>query len=73
MLKGSWKTSVLGWLILLGSIITGAIAFLDNDPNTVFDFQQIIAGLAGVGLIAARDNDKSTEQVKAAGEVKKTE
>lgn len=37
---------------------------LDADPNTNPDWTALIAAVtAGVGLIAARDNDKSSEDV----------
>lgn len=62
MLRGSWRTSVLGILTLLGSIVTFGQALLDGDPATVPDFDAIVAALAGIGLIFARDNKVSSEE-----------
>lgn len=64
--KLSWKTSALG----ISAILVGVGAFLkasnDNDPSTVADMPALFAAvLAGIGLIFARDNNKSSEQVGA--------
>lgn len=65
----SWKTTILGVAVLLIAVSRGAIALLDGDPSTVLDLQAILEALAGLGigggLIAARDNDKSSENVGA--------
>ena len=61
MLKGSWKTTIVGWLVLVGSIVSGGIALLDNDPATVLNMGEIITALGGVGLIAARDATDTTK------------
>jgi hypothetical protein len=64
MLKGSWKTTLLGIggaLTVLGGAL---VAQFDNDPNTVIDFTTAFAQLAvSFGLIFARDNDKKSEDV----------
>lgn len=65
MLKGSWKTSVVGWLVLIGSIVSGAIGLLDTDPATTFDINEIMTALGGVGLIAARDDKVTSKQAGA--------
>lgn len=65
MFEGSWKTSVLGWLMLIGSVVTQGINLLDSDPTTVFNYEAILTALGGVGLIAARDNDKTSKDVGA--------
>ena len=44
-------------------------ALTDNDPATVPDWNMVLPQLAaGIGLICARDNKKSTEQVRASPE-----
>jgi hypothetical protein len=61
----SWKTTVLGILALIAAVSQGGIAFLDGDPSTSVNFETI--GLAIMGLIGlfTRDNDKTSEDVKA--------
>lgn len=60
----SWKTSAAGIgaiLIAVGSALT---ATFDGDPATVADWGAVVAAvIAGIGLIAARDNDKSSQDV----------
>jgi len=62
----SWKTTVLGVIGGLILILTQASNLLDNDPATLFELSQFIAGLGmlGVGWFA-RDNNKSSEDVGA--------
>jgi len=67
MFKGSWKTTVSGIMSIVcgGWSLIGA-PLLDNDPATTANFAAFIPVLiAGFGLISARDNDKSSEQVGA--------
>jgi len=77
---GSWKTTGCGigmilsgvgaMLVALGKPI---VAYLDEDPDTVADvkvvYTAIMAGVAmimgGIGLLKARDNDKTSEDVDA--------
>lgn len=60
----SWKTTGLGVAMILGSVAFAATALLDNDPTTVVDFKILYASImAGFGLIAARDNNKTSEDV----------
>lgn len=73
-MKGSWKTSILGWAILVGVLAKSLAALLDGNPATVFDFAAILDALkevgilipAGIGLIFARDKNVSTEEERAA-------
>lgn len=60
----SWKTTLLGIAAAAIILATQAIALLDSDPATVFELSAVFAALAifGVGA-AARDNDKSSEDV----------
>lgn len=61
----SWKTTGAGLgavLIAIGSAIS---ALTDNDPATIVDWGSLSAALiAGIGLIFARDNDKSSKAVQ---------
>lgn len=60
----SWKTTVCGVLAAVTAIFNGAIAMLDADAATNPDYAVIIATvIAAIGLIAARDNSKSSEDV----------
>ena len=64
--KISWKTSALG----LSAILIAGGAYLkaayDNDPATTPDTAALVAGvLAGIGLLFARDNSKSSESAGA--------
>jgi len=65
LFSGSWKTTGTGIgaiLIAVGSAIT---ALTDNDPATTIDIGALSAALvAGLGLIFARDNDKSSKSLK---------
>lgn len=67
--KKSWKTTIAGWAAVLAAVANAAVALLDGNPETTFDVQTIIASLAavgiGFGLIKARDNDVSSEDVGA--------
>lgn len=62
----SWKTTLAGVAAILTAVGSVLTAFLDNDPTTVVDVGTTVAAIiAGVGLILARDNDKSSEDVGA--------
>lgn len=65
MLKGSFRTNGAGIgaiVIAIGGIITG---LTDSDPKTPDWTASIAAIIAGVGLLAARDNKVSSEEVGA--------
>lgn len=65
MLKGSWKTTTLGVVGIIGAIAAAITALLDGNDTTNVDW--VATGLAlttGVGLICARDNSVTS---KAAG------
>lgn len=65
-MKKSWKTTGAGIGAILVAIGSALSATFDADPLTVADWGAVIAAvIAGVGLIAARDNDKSSEEVGA--------
>jgi uncharacterized membrane protein len=63
----SWKTSLAGVLSVVVAIITFvANPLLDADPATVPQWGPVLAAVtAAVGLLFARDNDKSSEDVGA--------
>ena len=66
-MKLSWKTTLCGILTIAASGITlVAIPLLDADPLTVPNYTAFVATLtAGIGLILARDNDKTSLDVGA--------
>jgi hypothetical protein len=60
----SWKTTAAGILTLVGCVATAGLLALKGQ------YEAAIAALStgipsGIGLIAARDNDKSSEAVNA--------
>lgn len=62
----SWKTSAAGIGAILVAIGSALTAHFDGDPVTVPDWGAVIAAIiAGIGLLAARDNNVSSEQVGA--------
>lgn len=46
-----WKTTTVGILTGLVVICESMIALLDNDPSTVFDANNILKSVVGIGLI----------------------
>lgn len=66
----SWRTTLCGVLMIVSSAISLiAMPLLDADPLTVANYEAFVAAvIAGIGLIAARDNGVSSE---AAGAVTK--
>lgn len=65
-LNGSWQTSGAGIAAILTAVGAALKALTDNDPATAVDFGVLIPTvMAGVGLLMARDNNKSSEQVGA--------
>lgn len=63
----SWKTTLCGILGVIAAAITlVAQPLLDGDPNTAPQWGVFVAALTtAVGLVFARDNDKSSEDVGA--------
>lgn len=62
----SWKTTVAGILTMLVPVFNAVSALLDNDPATVPDWGLAIAAItAGIGLLFARDNNVTSEDVGA--------
>ncbi len=61
----SVKTTVLGIALGLGIVAPQIVALLDGDDTTIFSIKIFLGGLAAMGIgIAAKDGDKSTEDVK---------
>ena len=62
----SWKTTGAGLASILAAASGALTALTDNDPFTNPDWTAVIAAvIAGVGLLFARDNNRSSEQVGA--------
>ena len=62
----SWKTTLAGIAAIVAAVATAVSAQFDNDTATVPDWTLVIGMItAGVGLVLARDNDKTSEQVGA--------
>ena len=62
----SWKTTVFGICAILTAVAGAVKLLVDNDPATSPDWTAVCAAVAaGIGLIAARDNSKSSESVGA--------
>lgn len=59
----SWKTTSTGMLMLIGAAVT--LWFDRNRLTPQIIMGAATTGLAGIGLILARDNDKSSEDVGA--------
>lgn len=75
-MNGSWKTSAVAWLTLIGVFIGSLILpVLDNDPATVIDWNAVFEALKNAGIvlpvwligILARDKGVSTEAQRRAG------
>ena len=66
-MKTSWKTTACGILAALAAGITlVAIPVLDGDPATTANWGAFGATLAAaVGLLFARDNNRTSESVGA--------
>lgn len=62
--KKSWKTTLSGVGVILAALGAGIKAIVANDLPTAITV--IIGGVSGgIGLIKARDDDKSSEDVGA--------
>lgn len=55
----NWKTTVIGICAILGAVLTFVVALIDGDPATTPNIEAMIAaisgGIAGIGLVAAKD------------------
>lgn len=63
----SWRTSVIGAVLIVGALASLVISALANKRMPTADELTMAAGTitTGVGLIAAQDNNKSSEDVGA--------
>jgi len=65
----SWKTTGIAICAFLVALCTAFTAFADGNPETVVNWESLLeAGMAfgvGLGFWAARDNDKTSEDVGA--------
>ena len=62
----SWKTTAAGIAAIFAAVALAISHQFDSDPATVADWSAVITALtAGVGLVLARDNDKTSEQAGA--------
>lgn len=78
-LKGSWRTSLVGWLTLIGTfVVSAALPVLDGNPATQIDMDAIIQALANAGIVVpiwligllSRDKGVSSEEQKASAHKK---
>lgn len=63
--KGSWKTTVAGIMALVIAVATAISLLVDGDPETMPDWNVVAEAAIGLGLLFARDNNKSSESVGA--------
>jgi hypothetical protein len=62
----SWRTTTAGIAAIVVAIGTAVGALFDADPLTLPDWGAVAAAvMAGIGLLAARDNKVSSEQAGA--------
>ena len=62
----SWKTTTAGIAAIVVALGTAVGALFDADPLTLPDWGAVAAAvMAGVGLLAARDNGVTSEQAGA--------
>lgn len=62
----NWKTTGAGIAAILVAVSAALTAFTDGDPATSVDFASLLAAvIAGIGLICARDGDKTSEAIGA--------
>lgn len=65
-MKSSWRTSLLGILGIVSALCGAATLAFDDDPKTNPDWLTVSAAIStSVGLMAARDNKVTSEQVGA--------
>ena len=62
----SWKTTAAGIAAIVAAVALAISHQFDSDPATVADWSAVITALtAGIGLVLARDNDKTSERAGA--------
>jgi anti-sigma-K factor RskA len=66
MKNASWRTTAAGICAIIVAVATAAGAMFDTDAATNPDWGSTVAAvLAGIGLLAARDNKVTSEQAGA--------
>jgi len=63
MFKGSWKTTSAGITMVVGGIVGIYFSIKNGTFNEAVATTSLGGILGGIGLICARDNDKSSEDV----------
>ena len=62
-MKGSWKTTAAGIVAIVAAVTDAVSSILAGNP---IDVARVVAAIvAGIGLIAARDNGVSSESAGA--------
>jgi hypothetical protein len=62
--RKSWKTTTAGIAAIIAAVALAAEQQFDSDPATVADWAGVVtAVVTGIGLLLARDNDRSSEDV----------
>lgn len=62
----NWKTTGAGVAAILVAVSAALTALTDGDPATTIDFSLLLSAvISGVGLICARDGDKTSEAIGA--------
>jgi hypothetical protein len=63
----SWRTSVIGAVLIVGAVASVVISALANKRVPSTEELMLASGsiATGIGLISARDNNKSSEDVGA--------
>lgn len=52
----SWRTTVIGVMILVSSVLSVGIALLDGDPGTTPNYEAILIAFGGLGFLVAKDH-----------------
>lgn len=61
--NGSWKTTSAGLLTILGGLTRLAFAIKAGNVTEEAVLTTLTAIVGGIGLVLARDNDRTSEQV----------
>lgn len=65
-MRNSWKTTITGILMIVGSISALLLKFFNGEAVDSDEWATALAAIvAGIGLITARDNDKTSEETGA--------